>query len=1096
MPLKESSITRVRDIPISQIISQFTKINSTGLGLCPFHDEKTPSFRATDSKGIYKCFGCGKSGDVIDFVMNFEKIDFVAAIEKIASLAGVELEHEETIDREQYEKQKAETDILKFVLRWTADKYFDQLWNARPGDPVVKYLSDRGITREIISSWHLGWAGEGWNDLSGELINAGYFAPAEKLGIIRRKKSGDGTYNAYRSRIIIPIENAIGEMVGIGGRWFNVSDDDFIKYINPPDNAIYQKSQILFGLSRAAKPIHEKKFAFIVEGFFDVITMHENGFRNTVGTCGTALTDGQTLQIKKHTNRVVVLRDGDDAGIKAAKRDIPIFLKNGFKTEIAILPAGADPDSFIRGLDDTQKNAIRDLLKIDDGFFWIVSDMMAGCAGDDFQTGITKGLVIDLLATIPDEMIRGNYFESLVKKYKWPKADLQKRLTTTIESNTESEAEETNIDKMPKWMDRDEFLTNGYCTVKTRHVTGYYTMGASGKVEITNFIITPLFHVFAGKDSRHLVQIDNGTIKAVLDIESAALVSIDLLQKYLVCHGAFVIYGAKLQMLRIATTLLKNFPRCLEVSFLGWQADGFFAYVDRVFIPGLGVMSLDDWGIIKHHEKNFLIPAASAAYKELQGRGDDPYESDRVLSFHQSPITFSDWAALMKKVYVEKGTTAIAFSFLTIFRDIIFSIDNNAPHLYAFGERSAGKSKWAESITALFYRGRAAFNLNSGTDFAFFSYMQRFCNCPAALNEFDEKIIKPEWFQSIKGVFDGEGRQRGVLGSKNRTEIMKIKSTLILTGQFLCTMDDNSIVSRSIIEGFNERELTQSDKDEYNKLKRYEETGISSLVCEVMKYRDEFRARYRDRFNEILSAWRKDLSIDGGNFNQRIAQNWCALYTCYDVMSKYISLPDPAKVFENYCKEKALYWSGFIRSSDTLSEFWNTFSFLVDTNIVVDGWDFKIKSEMEIKIRRDRKDEFTQRFTEPVKVLYLRMNNVHKHYQHAYRMRTGKEGMSMENLLHYFSSRKYFLGPNKSSSFKRWINRIEPQTKIIGLTTVTDAQYAKINEEQKSSSIMFIYDQLGIDIERSAPDPDDTAAVNGMSAHATDLPFPVDVRNQ
>src|SRR5262249_50183305 len=147
---------------------------------------------------------------------------------------------------------------------------------------------------------------------------------------------------------------------------------------------------------------------------------------------------------------------------------------------------------------------------------------------------------------------------------------------------------------------------------------------------------------------------------------------------------------------------------------------GFFAFVDKIFIPGGGLKELDEWGIINHNDNNYLVPAASAAYKHVQNSSGDPYENLRTLKFVQSPINFSQWCALMFRVYQEKGIVAIAFVILTAFRDIIFSIDNNCPHLYAFGERSSGKSKWVESIMAFFFVKRAAFNLNSGTDFAFF----------------------------------------------------------------------------------------------------------------------------------------------------------------------------------------------------------------------------------------------------------------------------------------------------------------------------------------------------------------------------------------
>jgi len=318
---------------------------------------------------------------------------------------------------------------------------------------------------------------------------------------------------------------------------------------------------------------------------------------------------------------------------------------------------------------------------------------------------------------------------------------------------------------------------------------------------------------------------------------------------------------------------------------------------------------------------------------------------------------------------------------------------------------------------------------------------------------------------------------------------MKIRSTLILIGQYLCTMDDNSIVSRSIIEGFNERELSDEDKKQYDQLKAYEEAGLSSLLLQILQHRQFFKETYRNRFNENLSAWRYKAieSNKDSAYNQRVIQNWCHLFTCWQLISNHIQLPVSNQVFEDYCFEKGLQWSSFMRSSDTLSEFWNTVSFLVDQGLIIEGWDYKIESVVQIRIRNGRKEEHTHPFNGPTKVVYMRLNNIHKHYQQAYRTRTGKEGMTMENLLHYFSSRKYFLGSNKQSRFKRFVTKTENVTRSAGLTTTSNPETHKAEESIVSSSYIFLYDELGLDIEREQVQGD--APITGYVPVTGSLPF-------
>lgn len=648
----------------------------------------------------------------------------------------------------------------------------------------------------------------------------------------------------------------------------------------------------------------------------------------------------------------------------------------------------------------------------------------------------------ELLSFIKSEI------ENRVKEKKEKQKNIFNNLSDEIEAE-DLEDDENPWLKAPKWMDVEDVKKHGFCVVDERDKFGdlkrfgYYSYNPAEKKhqEITNFSIQPIFHIREGRDSRHLIQIDNGYKKVILDVESKAMVSIETMQMNLVNNGNFVIYGSKIQYLRVASKLLQDFKECYSIKVLGWQRYGMYAFVNKVYIPGIGLKELDEWGIINHENTNYLIAASSPVYRELQFDDDDPYENERALSYITSDITFNEWVSKMKRVYEDKGIVGVAYCILCTFRDIAFNIDNNFPHLYAFGERSSGKSKFAESCGAFFYHKRPAFNLNSGTDFAFFSYMGKFRNSIALLNEFDEKVIKPEWFQNIKGVFDGESRQRGSMTSKNKVESQKVESGLLLTGQYLVTMDDNSVVTRSLIEPFSERSLTEDDKKAYIDLKTTEEKGITSLITELLQHRSYFKDKYKEMFNNTISDWRS-IYTNNGNFNQRIMQNWAHLYTSMALASNRINIQCvDIQYFKNYCFNKASQWCQFIRSSDTLSEFWNTLQFLSESNQVITGWDFRIVTSLSVTIRRDKDSTEELNFTSPTKVLYLRLNNIHKLYQESYKRRSGKEAMSMENLLHYFKSRSYFIGPVKNFKFKN------------------------SDKVKTTNAYAFYYDQLEIDLE-------------------------------
>lgn len=1088
--LTQESIQKIKDVNPSTIISQFVDLKKKGVnwqGCCPFHGEKTPSFVVNDVKGIYKCFGCGVSGNVINFVMEHEKQNFYEACKTIATKAQINLEYEErnlTDDQKQKYKEKltAEQEQEK-VLKYVVPVYQKLLKDLPKNHPAKIWLDERNIDEETIALKRIGWAGEEWNTVTTPLINQNLWNAANKLGISKRSSNSDSNYDGYRSRIIFPITDRNGKLIGLGGRYIRCSANDAYdvpKYINPSDCEIYNKSAQFYGLNEATNAIKQWGCVNIVEGYMDVISPSRIGLENIIATCGTAFTIEQAKLIKRYTNHIILMRDNDAAGETSFAKSLPLLLKEGFFVEKRIYNL-KDPDDWVlKGMEKggTNDNVITciDYGTTEDAILhyckkiWKDDDSPAKKAEQ-------KQLILELLSNIPNEILRNNYIDTISKNFKWKAADTKKEFAKIFEksftSNQEIEEESETI-KYPEWVneaDKETFMNAGYLTVDRKrpgkpNLVGYYSFGPNGKVEITNFIVKPLFRIEAGQQSRYLSEVNNGFKQTVVDMPAKIFPSIDQFQGECVsAGGSFLIYGSRNQWLRIATDLLHNYPSCIEITALGWQSSGFFAYVDTAFIPKSGLLKYDRWGIITHKDQKFFLAAKSEAYSRLENIGADPYENLRYMVYKQANINFEQWANQMQIVYGQKGVVGVAYSILTIFRDIVFNIDNNCPHLYGFGEPSSGKSKWAESITALFYYRRPACNLNSGTDFALNLYVSTFANAPAHLNEFDIEVIKAEWFQQIKGWFDGEGRIRGKLGSKTSIEIQKIVSTIILTGQKLVTADDNSVVTRSIIEGFSTKEYTDQEKKEYDKLRDWQDAGLTSLLIEIIQYRDVFESDYKDNFNKLLSYWRKN-ALQNVQINQRIVQNFAHLATSFMMIAQRIPMPQTIEDFTNYCYNQAIHWSKHIRSSDTLSEFWRTLEFLVNQGQVIDGWDFHVEEKMSIQIAINRKETITKNFESPTKVLFLRLNNIHKLFQRTYKVNSGKEAMTIENILFYFSSRNYYLGNIKAHRFYRYIDNTNEVRRQEGLTSVNRIETSKEKEVKNTFCYAFLYDELNIDITK------------------------------
>ena len=325
-------------IDIVDFISGYVQLRKSGQnwkGLCPFHNEKTPSFMVSQAKQIYHCFGCGAGGDVIGFLVNYERMSFPEAIQVLADKAGVKLP---VFGQDKKATEKSEQ--IRNALARAAEFYALKLHESKSASA---YMNRRGVTNESISLFRLGYAPAGWSNLLKNLRQAGYSdVVIREAGLA---VAGDkGFYDMFRERIIFPIMGTNGNVIAFGGR---AMDDSLPKYINSPETPVFKKSETLYGLYTAKEAIRQKDYALIVEGYMDVIICHQYGFKNGVAPLGTSLTSGHLLKLRKLTKEVVVVFDGDAAGIAAAKRALPLLAQNDFHAKILILPDKEDPDSYL-----------------------------------------------------------------------------------------------------------------------------------------------------------------------------------------------------------------------------------------------------------------------------------------------------------------------------------------------------------------------------------------------------------------------------------------------------------------------------------------------------------------------------------------------------------------------------------------------------------------------------------------------------------------------------------------------------------------------------------------------------------------------------
>jgi len=347
--IPKETIEKIFDaVRIEEVVGDFVTLKKRGvnlLGLCPFHNEKTPSFTVSPSKGIFKCFGCGESGSAVNFLMKHEHFTYPEALRYLANKYGIEVAEEK--ETPQQKEAKSELESL-FAVNSFAQKHFSKnLYETPKGRAIgLSYFNERGFTDKTVKDFQLGYSPETWDDVSKAAMSSGYkkeYLEKSGLSIVKPNQ----IFDRFRNRVIFPIHNLSGRVIGFGARILT-NDKKQPKYLNSPESIIYNKSKVLYGIYFAKTDIVRQDLCYLVEGYTDVISLHQAGIKNVVASSGTSLTEGQIRLIQRYSENIVILYDGDPAGIKASFRGIDMILEQGMNVRIVLFPEGEDPDSYAR----------------------------------------------------------------------------------------------------------------------------------------------------------------------------------------------------------------------------------------------------------------------------------------------------------------------------------------------------------------------------------------------------------------------------------------------------------------------------------------------------------------------------------------------------------------------------------------------------------------------------------------------------------------------------------------------------------------------------------------------------------------------------
>ena len=444
--IDQATIDKILDAAqIVDVVSDFVTLRKRGVnyvGLCPFHNEKTPSFSVSPSKGVCKCFSCGKGGNAVHFIMEHEQLSYYEALKWLAKKYNIEIKERELTKEEKQSQGLRES--LFLVNQFAAEYFQDVLYNNVDGQSIgMTYFRQRGFRDDIIKKFQLGYCTESKDALARTAVQKGYKQELLlKTGLCYMKDDGKTIRDRFWGRVIFPVHNITGKVVAFGGRVLSAATKNVqMKYVNSPESEIYHKSKELYGIYFAKQSIIRQDRCFLVEGYTDVISMHQSGIENVVASSGTALTSDQIRLIHRFTSNITVLYDGDGAGIKASIRGIDMLLEEGMNIKVCLLPDGEDPDSFARKHNATEYQAYINNNEVD--FIRFKTNLLMDEAGKDpIKRAELISSIVKSISVIPDSIVRSVYIRECSQLLKMDEKILVEATAKLIEQAVENKEKE------------------------------------------------------------------------------------------------------------------------------------------------------------------------------------------------------------------------------------------------------------------------------------------------------------------------------------------------------------------------------------------------------------------------------------------------------------------------------------------------------------------------------------------------------------------------------------------------------------------------------------------------------------------------------
>lgn len=987
--IPDEIIHQIEDIDLLRVLQdegvELKRAGTRYVCCCPFHVEKTPSFSVTPSRNSAFCFGCHWGGGPIKFIQERHGMTFPEACRYLGDRYDIKWDEDEPTPEElaaRYEREQL------FRANDIAAKFFREMYRQSKG--AQEYAANRW-SEQTIEEWGIGYA-PGRNSLLRHIKdlheNPEIFI---KAGLIKVSDEDGHQYDAFFGRLMFPIHNTTGHIVGFTGRIIepkkNAEGKEPPKYINTRETPIFKKSEILFGYFEARRIAARRDILNLVEGNPDVIRMAAIGQPNTVAPMGTALSSRQIEMIKRAVSKVVIIGDNDEAGRKAVISHGEALTAAGLNVRVMNIPEGKgkDADEFFKYEGNSYDECLAENT-MDFVDFMYQAKMPEAISQNDRLEVITY--ICGLLISYSDTLAR-MYLDKFGKEGKqakiWNETYYKIKNKRQLDSIREKKQEQVDL------VEKYGFYVRENC---------YYGQIAKvgNAVQWTNFIIRPIVLIWDDTTSYRMFEIENiNREKCLITLPQDQVTTLDKFQQNIEGKGNYIIEAvvAKQQYTQLKKYIYEQTPTAREIQQLGWQTQGeFFAWGNGAF-NGEEFIPADEYGMIKVGEKRYYLPYASKEAREDAAGG----LHRRFIYVQQSDISLYEYTRQCVEVFGDNAKIALCFYFTTLFADIVRATVENVPILNMFGPMGTGKSQMAKALVAPFQIHPVAINLKSTSMPALGEAVAEVSNAVVHIDEYKEDI-EAQKVEFLKGVWDNTGRSKMSMDGKKKRVMTSVRSGVVVTGQEMTT-SDNALMSRIVMLSFFTNTHTAEEVQRYNKFKLLCDRGLTHLTNELLRHRRKVKVGYREAY-DLTNA---DLRRRTHGVMDRILQNWSSLLATLRVLEPHENLPFTYSEALDIAVQLCQAQNEKVSQTDELAGFWDTIDSLATLGKVL------LKAEYRIELGPSWCFAGKERVTLPGEREYLLLNFGPSADQYAmHNKSTGAKCLPKKTLQEYLKKSKEFMG--------------------------------------------------------------------------------------